>query len=105
MRVVFRVSGEQLDRRRDRPAELYFLFPVPRGRDGREHLVEVAGAMSDAVRARWPGELRSLDRSGSALQGFVLLEGAERIVVYRPRIVPFLKGREAVVVRAERVER
>lgn len=105
IRLVFVGSAaESSNRDSDRPVEVFFLFPVPKARSGNEHLGEVAGAVADAARARHRGEFRFLDRGGSALHGFVLEEGSERVVVYRPQLVPFLDEREAVVVRAERAE-
>lgn len=85
-----------------RPVEVFFLFPVPEGGAPVDHLEEVAAAMVEAVKARWNGGFRLLDRSGSALHGFVLEQAGGRLVVYRPLIVPFADGRQAVVVRGER---
>ena len=102
MRLVF-VKPGGLDVHQDqRPTEVFFLFPVPEDQSEIAYLDEVAKSVADAVAARWDGGLRLLDRSGSALDGFALEGAAQPVVVYRPRLVPFLQGRKAVVVRAER---
>jgi len=84
------------------PHEVFFLFPVPTARSETDYLEEVARAVADAAEARWAGDLRPLDRSGSMLNGFTLEGAPHPAVVYRPRLVRFLEGRKAVVVRAQR---
>ena len=102
MRLVF-VKPGGLDVPQDqRPTEVFFLFPVPEDQAEGGYLDEVAKSVADAAAARWDGDLRLLDRSGSALDGFALEGSGQPVVVHRPRLVPFLQGRKAVVVRAER---
>jgi len=101
MRVVYQserwtpLGGEE------KPAEIYFLFPVPEATSSQEFAEEVMTELAAAVRDFWDGSFSTTDRSGSVTAGFRLVKNDEQILVYRPRPMDLHDERRAIEVQAE----
>lgn len=107
MRLVYRSRPARELGSWEKPAEVFFLFPVPAGEEGigaaERYAQQVMSELAAAVGRLWNGGVRPADRGGTHHLGFRLVaDDGEGLRVYRPRVVTFVDERYAVEVRAER---
>jgi hypothetical protein len=70
------------------PSEIYFHFLMPDGTDGKAFREEVMTGLATAVRRSSPqAEVRSTDKGGSVVGGFVIDSASSRVHVLRPAVV------------------
>lgn len=101
MRLVYKSRSNSYLLIDQKPAEVYFLFPLPEGQEESEFQKQVMSDLAEAVRETTEREVAPINRSGSTENGFRVRGDGRTVTVYRPIFLSLYENRRALQVRAE----
>ena len=103
MRLVYKSAANRYLLSDQKPAEVYYLFTLPKGKAEDEFQKQVMSDLAEAVRETSGKEVTPVNRSNSVESGFRVRGQGRTVVVYKPQVIPLFDDRKGLQVRAERM--